>query len=141
MHSWVWLVTGVVLMMLELLLPSGFFLLILGGSAVVVGALVEIGLFASWISQAIVFCAVAVCTWLLLGKKLRGMIGLAKPQAGQLVGATVKVTQAIPSGGSGSGELWGTSWRLQNVDSIELSVGTEAVVIGSEGITLQVKRV
>lgn len=127
-------------MMFELLLPCGFFLLILGGSAVLVGALVSVGLFDSWIPQAIVFCAIAVCTWLFLGKKLQSALGLAKQQPGNLVGTIVTVTRAIPPGGSGPGELWGTSWRLINVDTAELPEGIEAVVIGSEGITLHVKK-
>ena len=141
MQSWFCLVIGVVLMMLELLLPSGFFLLILGGSAVVVGALVGLGLFATWIPQAIVFCVVAVLTWLLLGKKLRNVVTASRSQHGQLVGAVVKVTQTISPGGSGTGELWGASWRMLNVDSVQLEGGSEAVVVGSEGITLQVRRV
>lgn len=140
MSSWMWLVVGVALVMLELLVPSGFFLLILGGSSIVVGILVSAGLFATWIPQAIAFCGVAVVSWLTLGKKLQGSMAAKGPQQGQLVGARVKLAQTIPPGGSGTGELWGTSWRVVNIDTADLVVGGEAVVVDSEGITLKVKR-
>jgi membrane protein implicated in regulation of membrane protease activity len=140
MYSWVWLAVGVVLVILELLTPTGFFLLILGGSAIVVGLLAAVGVCTTWIPQAGFFCVIAVVSWLTLGQKLRRRLALKPPQQGQIVGSIVRVTQRIAPGETGAGELWGTSWRIRNADAAELLEGSEVVVVGSEGITLHVKQ-
>lgn len=140
MYSWMWLVAGVGLMILELFIPSGFIILILGAAAVVVGILSELGLLTTWVPQAALFCVVALGTWIALGQRLQALLGTKSPQQGQVEGAVVKVTEPIAPGATGSGELWGAAWRIHNIGTEELPVGSEAVVIGSAGITLQVKR-
>lgn len=140
MYSWVWLVAGVLLVVLELLTPAGFFLLILGGSSIVVGLLAAIGVCTTWIPQVIVFCIISVASWLTLGRQLRSRLSEKPLPQGQLVGSVVRVAQTIAPGEVGSGELWGTSWRIRNADAAELPEGSEVVVVGSEGITLHVRR-
>jgi membrane protein implicated in regulation of membrane protease activity len=71
MESWVWLVAGIGLVIMELVTPCGFFLFILGASAVVVGVVASVGLASSWVVQASLFCAVAVVSWLSFGKRMR----------------------------------------------------------------------
>jgi membrane protein implicated in regulation of membrane protease activity len=140
MYSWIWLVVGVFLVVLELLTPAGFFLLILGGSAMAVGLLAAIGVCSTWIPQSICFCVIAVVSWLTLGQKLRNRLSQRPPQQGQVIGSVVKVAQRIAPGETGAGELWGTAWRIRNADSVDLLEGSDAVVVGSEGITLHVKQ-
>jgi membrane protein implicated in regulation of membrane protease activity len=139
MYSWVWLILGAALVMLELLTPSGFFLLILGGAAVVVGLLAAVGLLSTWIPQAVAFCIISLVTWRMLGSQLRQRLWQRPPHQGQLVGAIVRVTETITPGASGSGELWGALWRVRNIGTVELPQGSEALVQGSEGITLLVE--
>jgi membrane protein implicated in regulation of membrane protease activity len=140
MAAWIWIVLGLVTMIFELMLPSGFFLFILGAAGIIVGVVAAIGLAQSWISQALIFCVLAIGLWLLLGKKLRGVFKPSALQEGQVVGSIVTTSENIAPGGTGSGMLWGTQWRLENVDSVILAAGSEAVVVASHGIGLQVKK-
>jgi membrane protein implicated in regulation of membrane protease activity len=143
MPAWIWLVLGISLVIFELLVPSGFFLFILGLAGIAVGALVAAGLVAGWIYEVTSYCVIAIVCWLALGKRLAGIFagkGFGEQQQGQIVGAIVAVSSDIPVGGKGVGTLWGTQWRLENIDSAPLVAGSEAVVVASQGIMLQVKR-
>jgi membrane protein implicated in regulation of membrane protease activity len=141
MPAWIWLVLGISLVIVELLLPSGFFLFILGIAGIVVGAFVATGVISGWMPEVVVFCVVAIGCWLAFGKHLVQLFS-RRPAGhqGQLVGSVVSVTANIPVGSTGTGTLWGTQWRLENIDSSTLTAGSEAVVVSSQGITLQVKR-
>jgi len=140
MDYWIWLVLGIGLMALELFVPTGFYLFILGLAGVLVGLVVATGLMTSFNVQAVAFSVVAIGIWFGLGEKLRRLFFKKPAQPGQLVGKVVKVASAIPAGQVGSGDLWGTQWRLENVDSVELQAGAKAVVVAAEGVTLKVKR-
>lgn len=139
MNSWIWLIAGIVLANLELLIPSSFFLLFLGFGALIVSALTYLGFLGSWEYQVILFSVVAVLSWWLFGKKLALKAKIKGHGSGDLVGSSIKITQDLEPGANGSGELWGTVWRVKNVGDDSLSANEEGVVVGSEGITLFVK--
>jgi membrane protein implicated in regulation of membrane protease activity len=140
MENWVWLVGGLALVILELALPCGFFLFILGVSAFTVGLVVSIGLAQSWSVQALLFCAVAVASWLLFGQRMRVARALRVSKQGNVEGSIVKILGNIEPGSGGSGELWGTQWRVENVGEVLLEAGTDAVVVASKGVGLQVRK-
>lgn len=140
MASWIWLVIGIGLIALELFLPTGFYLFILGVSGIVVGLLVSTGSLESWMLQALAFCAIAIAMSLVIGEKLRRVFGSKSAEPGQVIGKAVHISSDIQPGHIGSGELWGTTWRLENVDSVALHVGDEGTVVSAEGITLRVRR-
>ena len=140
MAPWIWLVLGLGLIALELFIPIGFYLFILGVSAVLVGAAAMSGLLGSLIGQAALFCLVAVVVWIGLGEKLRRLFFKKGTQPGQVIGRVITVSADIAPGQHGSGELWGVQWRLENVDSAPIRAGSEVIVTGAEGITLRVKR-
>jgi membrane protein implicated in regulation of membrane protease activity len=140
MAAWLWLVLGIVIMMMELMFPSGFFLFILGSAGIIVGVFSAAGVMQGWVSQAIVFCLAALSLWLLLGKRLQGILKPTAFKEGQLVGSVVRLSENLAPGASGSGVLWGTQWRVENVDSVILAAGSEVLVVSSQGISLQVKR-
>jgi membrane protein implicated in regulation of membrane protease activity len=142
MDAWIWLLGGIGLIVIEVMIPSGFFLLLLGLAALLVGTLVWLGIVGSWGSEVILFGIAAVILWSTLAEKLARSFsrrGVKSPQ-GQLEGAVVVVDGEIAAGARGLGTLWGSSWRLHNIDSVTLPAGSEAVVVASEGIGLQVKR-
>jgi membrane protein implicated in regulation of membrane protease activity len=140
MAAWIWLVLGIAIMMMELMFPCGFFLFILGSAGILVGALSAVGLVSGWVAQAALFCFLAVGLWLLMGKRLQGIFKPTAFKSGQVVGSIVTLSENIAPGASGSGMLWGTQWRVENVDSVILNAGSEVVVVSSQGIGLQVKR-
>lgn len=141
MQYWLWLLLGLSLAILELVTPSGFFLIILGGAAVLVGLLVAAGAFVSWNAQAIIFCLLALGIWFTLGKRLRNSVATKDPRHGDLVGSLITIKTETAPGGDGSGEMWGTTWQLKNIDDAILYPEERALVISCEGITLMVKRV
>lgn len=141
MESWVWLVAGIGLVIMELVTPCGFFLFILGASAVVVGVVASVGLASSWVVQASLFCAVAVVSWLSFGKRMREARRHVVKKHGNIEGSVVRITVDVAPGASGSGELWGTQWRVENVGDSVLEAGTEAIVVASEGLGLRVKKI
>ena len=140
MPAWLWLIFGILLAILELFVPSGFFLLILGASGVVVGVLGVGELALTWFAQVSVFCVLAIFLWVSVGKRLGRTLFKGAPQQGQIVGSVVVIAKQLAPGEHGSGELWGTNWTVENVDSESLPEGSEAVVVASQGIRLQVKK-
>lgn len=140
MAPWFWLLVGIGLIACELFFPTGFYLFILGLSGIVVGLLVSAGSLETWMLQALAFCAIAIAMSLVIGEKLRRAFGRKGAEPGQLVGQVVRLSSDIQPGHIGSGELWGTTWRLENVDSVVLRIGDEGAVVSAEGITLRVKR-
>jgi membrane protein implicated in regulation of membrane protease activity len=140
MEPWIWLVLGLGLVALELFVPSGFYLFILGISAIVVGAMAALGLVTAWGAQSLIFSLMAVGVWLGLGERLRKRFFKRSAHPGEVVGRIITVPADITPGQHGSGELWGVQWRLENVDSVTIPAGHEVVVTGAEGITLRVKR-
>ncbi len=141
MAAWIWLVIGLVMMALELLAPGGFFMLLLGISGLVVGGLALVGIAESLVVQTGIFSAVAVVLWLGLGRRLRAVTLRPRNVPGQLVGRRVVVSGDIAPAAHGSGELYGSPWRLQNVGDVALSAGVEAEVVAAEGVTLHVRAV
>jgi membrane protein implicated in regulation of membrane protease activity len=140
MAPWIWLIVGLGLIAVELFIPSGFYLFILGVAGILVGVTAATGLVDSWIAQSALFCLVAVLVWVGLGDKLRRVFFKRGAQPGQVIGRVITVTSDIAPGQHGSGELWGVQWRLENVDSAMIPTGSEVVVTSAEGITLRVKR-
>jgi len=140
MSLWVWLIVGILLVAAEVFIPSGFYLLMLGMASIIVGLLATTGVVSSFAVEAVIFCLVVVGMWLVLGSRPRGILGKKGGHAGQLVGQVVRVSSDLEPGRHGTGELWGTQWRLMNLDATPLVAGSEAVVVSAEGVTLRVKR-
>lgn len=141
MAAWIWLVLGLGLMALELIAPGGFFMLLLGLSGLVVGGLGLMGAAESLGAQTAVFSGTALVLWLGLGKRLRTLTLRQKSAPSQLVGRRVVVSGEILPAAHGSGELYGSPWRLQNVGDVVIANGAEAEVVAAEGVTLQVRAV
>jgi membrane protein implicated in regulation of membrane protease activity len=145
MSGWLWCIIGLGLLVAELVIPAGFFLFFLGASALIIAFLTSIGLmpfwyWPLWAWQTLIFSIVSVALLFVFPKKLQGLFGRASaPMTGNTVGSIVKLAGNLAPGATGSAELWGTAWRVKNVDSKILEEGSEAVVVGSEGITLQIK--
>jgi membrane protein implicated in regulation of membrane protease activity len=142
MDAWIWLVGGIALVTVEVLMPSGFYLLILGVAGILVGSLVALGLLSDWMYEVLLFCTTAIVLWIAFAKQLAELLGRTgtRTTQGQVEGAVVTVLSEIAPGAKGDGTLWGATWKLHNVDSTTLPAGSEALVVSSEGISLSVKR-
>jgi len=139
MAGWTWCVIGLVLFVAELFIPSGFFLLVLGIAGILVGLIMLTGIPLGWALQTVVFCVIAIALWVLLAGRLQKAISRKTPSTEGTDGKVVKVLAPIAPGEIGSGELWGSTWRIKNVGLVPLTVGLEVVVVHSEGVTLHVR--
>jgi membrane protein implicated in regulation of membrane protease activity len=140
MSGWTWCLIGLVLIFLELALPSGFYLFLLGVSAVVVGGIALLGIVPGLTEQLLLFSFVAIVTCFCLARKLQQSLKGRKPMTAKAVGKTVKVTELIVPGAVGNGDLWGSTWRVRNVGDENLDQASEALVVEVEGLTLHAKR-
>ncbi len=141
MSSVTWFIVGIVFLCSELLVPTGFFLFLLGIAASLVGVITLTGLVPWWQAQLGVFAVLAVLFPFAFAAKLKRMfLGKSHGGSNDTTGKIVVLTESIAPGAIGSGELWGSTWRVKNVDSIEFPTGTEVVVVHAEGVTLQIRR-
>ncbi len=145
MTGWFWCALGLLLLLVEILVPAGFFFCLLGTAALGVALLTGLALIPDWywpvwVWQAIAFSILGLVLLGALSSKLREIIG--KPTSrvtGDTVGQVVKVVDTVAPHETGTAELWGVIWKIRNLDTKILEKGSEAVVVTSEGITLHVK--
>jgi membrane protein implicated in regulation of membrane protease activity len=139
MDWWQWISAGALLFVLELMFPTGFFLLVVGGAAGVVGLLVLSGIMPSADLQWAVFAGLMVLLWLSFGKRMRRALAAKNSQEStDVVGQLVTIRSAIAPGETGDGELWGAPWRVRNKGVAICSSGDRRKVEAVEGVTLVV---
>jgi len=139
MESWHWFIIGIAALALEIFLVTGFYLFILGIAAIFVGLVVTLGFLESWESQSLLFAGIAVVFWVLFAGRLQRLMRRNEQEVSGVVGEIAKAVETISPGHRGSGELWGSSWKLENVGDEIIAAGSECLVVASEGITLKVK--
>jgi membrane protein implicated in regulation of membrane protease activity len=139
MPWWFWCIGGLALMIAELLTPLGFYLFFLGFSALVVGGISATEILQTIEAQGLLFAVLALASCVLFARAFQRKMRVPKMKE-DTVGQVVKVLAHVPAGELGSGELWGSPWRIQNIDSRDLPADSKAVVVGIEGVTLQVKQ-
>jgi len=140
---WAWWVLGIVLLILEVLMP-GVFLVWIGIAAIVTGALSLLlweSAFWTWHAQWLVFAVLALVA-VLVGRRIVTARGQGSDQPnlnrrGQsLVGRTATLEQPIAEG-RGRIRLDDTMWSVQGPD---LPAGTRVRVTASNGGDLTVER-
>lgn len=139
---WAWWVLGIVLLILEVLLP-GVFLVWIGIAAIITGALSLLlwgEAFWVWQAQWVVFAVLSLAA-ALVGRRIVSQRGKTSDQPylnqrGQsLVGRTATLEQPIAEG-RGRIRLDDTMWTVQGPD---LPVGTRVRVTASNGRDLTVE--
>lgn len=139
MNGWLWCVVGLALIILEVLNPSGFYLLMLGVSGLIVGATMLVGVPLSLSAQLAIFGLLALFGCFGPARILWSKFLSKDRPSHDAIGKTVKLNEAVGPGAYGAGELWGSVWRVKNVGSGILEPGSECVVVGVEGVTLHVQ--
>ncbi len=140
MNGWTWCFLGLALALVELFVPSGFYLLLLGISGVVVGLMTVAGVAPGLIVQLLIFSVVALVACFGFAGKLQKKLKGGHPMTADAVGKLVTVTEVLAPGAVGKGELWGSPWRIRNVGTDILEPASEAVVVEVDELTLCVKR-
>src|SRR3982751_5145496 len=113
---WTWLIVGIVLMLAELLLPSGFFLFFFGVGSAVVGPLSAIGLLSFFVAQGLSFIVVSLLCVVAMRKPLLAKFHYRNKthSVDSLVGQTAIALEAIAPQAIGKVELRGTAWSALN---------------------------
>lgn len=141
---WIWVVVGMVLLGIEILLPSTF-LLWPGLAALVVGAITLFHGLGSpiwpWQAQLLVFLILSL-VFAYFGKRVmrenewdKSEVEDLNDRGAQLVGQTAVLADAI-SNGQGRVKIGDTTWRVKGDDA---KAGTRVRVVSAEGGTLHVE--
>jgi inner membrane protein len=138
---WTWLVVGLVLMVADLLLPTGFFLFFFGVGGVVTACLAYLGLLSSVITQGIAFIGISLLCVFLLRKPLLTKFHFRSQahSVDSLVGETAKALEAIAPQAIGKVEMRGSSWSALNTGSAPIALHARCRVEKVDGLTLHIK--
>jgi len=141
MSWWSWMIGGALLLGAELgFVNAQFYLVFIGGAALVVGLLsVAIPGLASWAQWAL-FAILAIVSMVTfrsrLYQRLRGQ--LPSVQAGPAHGV-LTLPSALDPGQSCQVEHGGTYWTVRNDSAVAMPVGCSARISSVQGLTLLVR--
>jgi membrane protein implicated in regulation of membrane protease activity len=133
---WMWLAGGLVLLVVELVTPSGFFVMFFGLGALTVGALSRFGIGgAPWV-QWLVFTVTSVVYLLLFRGRLQDRVEHPAPRVDSLIGELAVPRERIPPGVVGRVELRGTLWNGRNDAPQAVEPGQRCRVTGVDNLVV-----
>ena len=140
MDWWIWLAAGFVLLVLELVTPSGFFIRFFGIGALVTGAVAAAGLVESSGLQWLVFTIASVVCLLLFRGKIQARVEStgARPPVDSLVGEIAFPVDVIAPGAVGRVALRGSNWEARNEGAVALDANQRCRVTRVSGLQLGV---
>jgi inner membrane protein len=146
MPWWLWMLLGFALLAVEMVTPGLFYFFFFGVGAIMVGALVGVGVDASVSLQWLLFSVFSVAALLLFRRKLVALLESKNTNArtgdlDSLVGEVVVLTDNLAPNAVGKAEGRGSSWTVVNGSSESLSKGQRCRVYLMEGLTLWVRAV
>ncbi len=140
MDWWIWILFGLLLLLVELVTPGGFYILFFGIGAVIVGILVAFESAGPAWFQFILFSLVSVLSlWLFREKLLALTRAPSTDRVDTLVGETAVVLEDISINGVGKAEMRGTPWNTRNIGGSPLARGERCKVERIEGLTIFVR--
>jgi membrane protein implicated in regulation of membrane protease activity len=141
MPWWIWFVGGLLLLLIEMITPGGFFFLFFGVAGLIVGVLSALGVGPEWVLW-LLFSVLSVGSLLLfrgpLLRRIKDRHDAGRP-VDSLVGAVAVLTEDLAANGSGKAELRGTVWNVQNAVNEALASGSRCVVVQVDGLKLVVR--
>ena len=142
MTWWLWAFLGLFLLGSEIVTPGGFYMLFFGIGALVVGALVGLGMIHSeWMSW-LLFSVFSVASLVILRPPLRRLMTAARGNVSSvdtMGGETAIVLDDLPPGATGKAECRGSTWNAHNAGDKPLLKGQRSLVDRVDGITLWIK--
>lgn len=141
MDWWIWMLFGLGLLVAELTIPSGLYVLFFGISAVLVGALVGLDIGLTVWMQWLLFSILAVGALLVLRKPLKARLNLGPKEhdVDSLVGQIAIVTEDVLVSGAGQVEFRGSPWTAKCAGDLPLTKGQRCRVERIEGLTLWIR--
>ena len=142
MTWWLWAFLGLFLLGSEVVTPGGFYMLFFGIGALVVGALVGLGMIHSeWMSW-LLFSVFSVASLVILRPPLRRLMTADRGNVSSvdtMGGETAIVLDDLPPGATGKAECRGSTWNAHNAGDKPLLKGQRSRVERVDGITLWIK--
>ena len=142
MPWWGWVVVGAVLLGAEIVVPTDFYLVFLGLSALAVGLVGAAGLEApAWVQWAL-FGVLSVVSLVFFRQQVRARFveRVSDPRVDDtLVGEVATLTEPLAPGATGRAELRGTAWNVRNAGPTPLAAGSRARVERVEGLLLHLR--
>ena len=143
MQWWGWIGVGVVLLGAELaFVDAQFYLVFIGGAALLVGLLAVAGIeLVPWL-QWLTFILVALSTLALLRPRIYAKLraGLPAFQDG-LVGESVHLPAGLAAGAEGRIEFRGSTWDAVNAGATPIAAGASARIERVEGLKLYLRAI
>lgn len=140
---WAWLVLGLLLLVAEVAVAGGFFLMFFGASALVVGALVGLGVVGPLWLQLVLFAVLATVALLALRGRLLARFRVPAEATARIEAKAMSealLLEDLPAGATGRAEMQGTTWNATNTGGAPLAKGDRVAVARVEGLTLLVTK-
>jgi membrane protein implicated in regulation of membrane protease activity len=137
---WLWLLAGIVLFLIELATPGGFYFLFFGIGAFVVGLLGWAGVDGSLVVQLFLFGGLSTVSLAIFRKPLQRRLGkLPGKDVDTMIGETAVALSEIGLEQVGKAELRGSAWSARNVGENVILTGQRCKVERIEGLMLFIR--
>ena len=138
---WVWFCTGLILLILEMLTPGGFYILFFGLGSLATSLLAALGIVDNLAAQGILCVGVSVVALLLFRRRLVAHFQKLPPnsQVDSIAGERGTALTDIGTGADGKVELRGTAWNVRNVGDAPIAKSQKCRVEKVDGLTLHVR--
>jgi membrane protein implicated in regulation of membrane protease activity len=137
---WHWWILGLVLLVAEMLSPTGFFLLWIGVAAILVGAVSWLVPALGWEVEMILFGVLSVASFFAWRRLRPAPVDSDQPSLNRrghsYVGRTFTLASPIVNG-IGKLHVDDSQWRISGAD---VPAGTQVRVVAADGSTLRVER-
>lgn len=139
MEWWMWLAGGFVLLVAELVTPSGFFIMFFGVGAILTGVAASAGLVTAPVTQWFLFTVISVSSLLLFRGKIQARVEPdTRPPVDSLVGEIALPVEAMAPGAVGRVALRGSNWEARNEGDTALGANQRCRVTRVSGLQLGV---
>lgn len=139
MPWWGWILLGAVLLGSELFVTTEFYLVFLGGAALLMGlstATIDQPAWVQWLSFATLSAVLLVVFRRRIWRRFASASGDVDDP---IVGENGTVSEHIAPGAQGRAELRGAVWTVRNVDSVALEPGTRVLAVELDGLVVLVR--
>jgi len=139
MDWWMWLAGGFVLLVAELVTPSGFFIMFFGIGAILTGVAASAGVVSGAPAQWLLFTVISVLSLLLFRRKIQRQVEPdARPPVDSLIGEVATPIDAIAPGEVGRVSLRGSNWEARNESGTVLGANQRCRVTRVSGLQVGV---